>query len=204
MSSFDTVLYTLLGSRTRADLIAWFVMHPGESFYIRQLADLLHQSPTPVIRELDKLEKMGLVTSERKAHAKYFLVNTASPLFPELQSLVLKTVGAAGLLKQSFRSFSSLVFVFIHGSFATQEAGPKSDIDLFLIGVMDQTELTKVIKKVEMRVGREIQCSLFDPKEFLKKLKENNDFIRQVVKNPKVMIVGGENEFKRFAKTGVR
>lgn len=202
MSTKPTPLYLLFGSKTRADLIALVTMHPGESFYIRQLATLLKQSPTPVIRELEKLEKLGLVTSEVKANAKYFKVNSESPFFPELQSLVLKTVGIARVINTSLKGFKGLIFAFIYGSFATKEAGIKSDIDLFLISkaTIDSLILAKAIKAAEIEIGREIQYSLFDMKEFLKKWKKGDDFINNVVRSPKIMILGDENGFKRFTK----
>lgn len=207
MSTKHSALYSLFGSKTRADLIMLFAIHPGEAFYIRQLAGLVKQSPTPVIRELEKLERLGFVTSETKANAKYYLVNTESPIYPELQSLVLKTAGVGETFKECLQSFNGLIFAFIYGSFATQNAGSRSDIDLFLIGKtplsISPLTLAKAVKTVEEKVQREIQYSLFDQREFLKKLKEGNDFIRHVVKGPKIMILGDENEFKRFAKAGV-
>ena len=203
MSTTQTALHILFGSKTRADLITLFVTHPNESFYVRQLAKRICQSTTPVVRELKKLENLGLVTSETKANARYYLLNISSPIYPELQSLVLKTTGIGDILKKYLHPFSSLLFAFIYGSFTTAEAGPKSDIDLFLIGQIPANVLAKTIKEAEKQLGRELQYSLFDKKEFLKKSKEGNDFIGQIIKGPKIMLIGDENEFKRFAKTGM-
>ncbi len=198
MSTKESPLYSLFGSKTRVNLIILLVMHPGEAYYIRQLASLLKQSVTPVVRELAKLEQLGLVTSETKANAKYFIVNQQSPFFPELQSLVLKTAGVGDLLRDQFKTLASLAFAFIYGSFAKGEATPKSDIDLFFIGEIPVNQLTKAVKSAEMRIGREIQYSFFDPKEFLKKLQEGNAFIKQVAKAKKIMLIGEIRDFRRY------
>lgn len=200
MSITSSPLYTLFGSKTRVDLLTLLLMHPGESFYTRQVADLIQQTPTPIIREIVKLEKLGLITSETKANTKYFTINEQSPLFQELQSLIIKTSGIGEVIKTGLNFFSTLPFVFIYGSFASQGAGPASDIDLFLIGEIPLKYLTKTIRDAEMKIKREIQFSIFHPKEFLKKLKEGNDFIKQVAKSPKIMLIGNEHEFKRFSQ----
>lgn len=203
MSTNQNSLYALLGSKTRADLITLLVMHPGESFYLRQIAGLLEQSTTPVVRELEKLTEIGFVASETKAHAKYFFANPHSPLYPELESLVLKTAGLGERLRAYLKPFPQILFAFIYGSFAAKKGGPKSDVDLFLLGQAPPMVLAKAMRAAEAKLGREIQYSLFDRNEFLKKMKEGNDFLLQVLKGPKIMILGELREFKRFAKTGV-
>ena len=202
MSTNKTSLGLLFGSKTRADLLAQFLLHPGESYYIRELAGLVGQSPTPVIRELSKLEQLGLVTWYMKANAKYYTVNMASFLFPELQSLILKTSGLGDVLSVHLKELPSIRFAFIYGSFADGSAGPDSDLDLMLIGNATLSALTKVVRAAEKRLGRGVQYSIFNEKEFLKKLKAKNEFIVQTVKGARIMLIGGEDEFGRFSKKG--
>lgn len=183
--------------------MAHFFLHPGESFYLRQLAKLLGLSLTPIVRELKRLEELGLVVSEMRANAKYFSMNAQSPLFPEIKSIILKTVGVGDLLRRAFAHFRTLEFAFIYGSFAGGETLPISDLDLFLIGEVPYPELTKLIKEIESGIGREVQYSIFDRTEFLKKTEEKNDFIMEVIDSPKIMLIGKQDEFERFAKSGI-
>ncbi|MDO8528106.1 MAG: nucleotidyltransferase domain-containing protein [Deltaproteobacteria bacterium] len=150
MSTQPSILVSLFGSKTRADLITLFVMHPGESFYIRQIAELITQSTGAVVRDLDRLEQLGFLTSETRAHAKYYVMNSQSHIFPELQSLVLKTAGLADVLKKALRPFDSILFAFVYGSFASGEMGPKSDIDLFLVGTVSSMNLAKAMRSVQL------------------------------------------------------
>lgn len=200
MSTKKSSLVLLFGSKTRTDLLAQFLLHPGESYYIRQLAGLISQSPTPVIRELSRLEELGLVAGEMRANAKYYTVNIASPLFPDLQSLMLKTAGLGDVLRAHLKELLSIRFAFIYGSFADGSAGPASDLDLMLIGKATLASLTKVMRAAEQRLGREIQYSIFDAKEFAKKLKAKNEFIMQVMDGSRIMLIGDEDEFGRFSK----
>jgi len=202
MSTNKSSLSLLFGSKTRVDLLAQFLLHPGESYYIRQLAGLVGQSPTPVIRELSRLEELGLVTGEMRANAKYYTVNTASFIFPELQSLMLKTAGLGDILREHLKELPSIQFAFIYGSFADGSAGPESDLDLMLIGKATLSSLTKVMRVSEKRLGREVQYSIFDEKEFLKKLKAQNEFIMQVMEGARIILIGEEDDFRRFSEKG--
>jgi hypothetical protein len=61
-----------------------------ERFYGRDLAQRLGEHFNAVWQELRNLEEVGLVKSEEEARRKYYTVNTAFPLYPELRALVLK------------------------------------------------------------------------------------------------------------------
>jgi hypothetical protein len=62
----------------------------SERFYGRELAQRLGEHFNAVWQELRNLEAIGLVKSEEEARRKYYVVNTAFPLYAELRALVLK------------------------------------------------------------------------------------------------------------------
>jgi predicted transcriptional regulator with HTH domain len=69
------VLKKLFSSSIRADVLALFLNAPEEKFYVREVARMLRKNPSGVKRELDNLEKMGIVSSQRVANLKYFRAN---------------------------------------------------------------------------------------------------------------------------------
>ncbi|MBM3133720.1 MAG: winged helix-turn-helix transcriptional regulator [Chloroflexi bacterium] len=62
----------------------------SERFYGRELAQRLGEHFNAVWQELRNLEEIGLVKAEEEARRKYYVVNTAFPLYPELRALILK------------------------------------------------------------------------------------------------------------------
>ena len=50
-------------------------------------------------RTLNNLVSEGILESEYRANARYFKVNKNYPLYKELKSIVFKTVGVSGSLK---------------------------------------------------------------------------------------------------------
>jgi len=202
MSTANEYMGMLFGSKTRVELIALFVTHPGESFYVRQISTLVNLSLTPVVRELKKLERLGIVKSEVMANAKYYTVDTKCPLFPELQSMIMKTVGVGDSLRKRLGTLKNISFVFIYGSFAAGDAGPKSDVDLMIVGEVPLRVLARAIRNVEDRLHREVQYSIFDRDEFLRKVRAGDDFAIQLVESSRIMLIGEEDEFRRFIKEG--
>jgi predicted transcriptional regulator with HTH domain len=83
-----TVLKSLFSSSIRADVLSLLLNSPDEQFYIREIAKLLRKNPSGIKRELDNLEKMGIVTSEKIVNLRYFQANKESPLFSELKNLM--------------------------------------------------------------------------------------------------------------------
>jgi predicted transcriptional regulator len=64
------MLKNLFSSTIRADVLSLLLNSPDEQFYIREIATLLRKNPSGIKRELDNLETMGIVTSERIVNLK--------------------------------------------------------------------------------------------------------------------------------------
>lgn len=206
VSNMDTIqspLAILLGSKVRSEVLSFLITHPGESYYVRELARLLGRMPTPILRELAKLEQLGLATSAMRGNAKFYSIDPTSPLFPELQSLVMKTTAVGDVIRTAVTSLSAIRFAFVYGSFASGDVLPQSDIDLCVIGNIDTAALLPAIKTIEKRLGREVQYTIYREKEFLRKLRKKNDYLHQVIAGPRIMIIGGEDEFERFTQKGM-
>jgi len=83
---------------------------------------------------------------------------------------------------------------FIYGSFAKHEEGAKSDIDLLVIGKPDDSGLLREVRKLEEVLKREINYSIFRKEEFKQRIKEEDSFIVDLLRNPKIFLIGGAND----------
>src|SRR5574340_1733677 len=100
----QNTLSGLFSSAIRAEVLALLLNNSEERFYVREIATLLRKNPSGVKRELDNLEKMGILTSKKVANLKYFQAEKKSPLFSELKSLIAKSLGASGALKAALKN----------------------------------------------------------------------------------------------------
>ena len=177
-----------------------FLTNPDRAFYMQEIGRILGKKPGIFQRTLNNLVSEGILESEYRANARYFKVNKNYPLYKELKSIVFKTVGVSGSLKDILEKIGDVEFAFIYGSFAKAKENYISDIDLVAIGDPDEDELIKELDKLEERLQREINYKLYTLKEFKQEIEEKEPFILEILRNKKVMIVGDEKELRKICK----
>lgn len=186
------VLERLFGSRVRARLLGWVFTHPGEQFSVRQLAAAVGEDPTQVSRELSRLQEIGIVLGRREGQQKFFSQDPACAIRAELEGLILKTVGAAGLIRAALKKIPGVELAFLYGSFAKGTAGAQSDIDLMIIGALTLETLDAAMADVERSLGRSVNYVLYDRAEFEAKRIGGEGFLADVLRGPVMLLVGDE------------
>ncbi|HCJ67126.1 MAG TPA: hypothetical protein DHV62_07335 [Elusimicrobia bacterium] len=84
----------LLKTKLRRKLLTYSFTHPGETYYVRELAKFITEDVGNLSRELRKMEDEGLYNSFWRGKAKFYSLNKSYPLFKELRKIILKTEGA--------------------------------------------------------------------------------------------------------------
>ena len=121
-------------------------------------------------------------------------------MFSELRSIVLKTFGLADVLQQSLAPIASQIHIaFIYGSIAKQEDTASSDIDLMLIcDNLTYADLFKLLEDSQVTLGRPIHPTFYSQTEWTRKIQANNNFLAQLTKQPKIFIIGTEDELSKL------
>jgi predicted nucleotidyltransferase len=161
---------------------------------VRELERLLSIPVAMIRKELLRLEKEGLFVSTRKGNLVFYSLNKSYPLFDELKSIALKTVGVAGLLKETMSKIEGIQTSFIYGSFARSEERAGSDIDLFIIGEVDEDILLNEIKKVESMLRRDVNYVIFRRSEYKRREKKGDPFIKEILNGRKIFLVGAVDD----------
>ncbi len=149
--------------------------------------------------ELKKLQRLDIISRVKDGNRVYYRANTAHPLYPEIRELVLKTSGLADVIKNAMGNEKDIQVAFVFGSFARQEEKASSDVDLMVVGDIGLRKLTGLLMDVAGKIGREINPHVFSEKEFVKRKKEQDHFLNQVLESPKIFIIGTENELAEMA-----
>jgi DNA-binding transcriptional ArsR family regulator len=73
--------------------------------------------PSSLQRELHGLTAAGILTTHKQGRMVYYRANTESPIFHDLQGLLVKTAGLVDVLADASRPLAGKVrFAFVHGS----------------------------------------------------------------------------------------
>ena len=193
------MLSTLITSKTRVKVLTLFLTHPDERFYYKNLIDRLGVSSTVLRGELKRFEAAGLLKSTREANIRFYRLNKDFMLYPELKSIIFKTVGLADFLRDSLQKIGNIEAAFVYGSVAKNVEDVKSDIDLMVIGDTDMDKLHDALSRAEETLGREINPTVFDPAEWRKRISKKESFVKDVLKNPKIFLIGDEDVLRRLS-----
>lgn len=83
------MLEKIVTSKTRVKLLNLFLTHTDDRYYLRELERKLDESLSPLRRQLLKLVKMGILTTEEEANLKYYRLSKNFEGIDELGKLVL-------------------------------------------------------------------------------------------------------------------
>ena len=186
-------MFRITKSKLREELLALYFTNPNKKYYLRELERILNFSVGNIRRELIKLESTGLFLSENKGNLVYYYLNQSYPLFNELKSIIFKTSGTPKMLQNILEKFKGISQAFIYGSFAKGEEREGSDIDLLIMGEVNEDKLVEVISKLERKLQREINYTIYGKEDFKKKKEGDNPFILDILKEKKIFLIGDEN-----------
>jgi predicted nucleotidyltransferase/DNA-binding transcriptional ArsR family regulator len=200
MKKFNSLSATLF-SKTRCAVLSLLYGHIDESFYLRQIVRAAGVGLGAVQREVKQLSEAGIIRRMVRGRQVYYQANPKCPVFKELKSLVVKTAGVRDVLRASLDPVAGHINVaFIYGSFARGEEHRESDVDMLIIGDVTFSEVVSVLDKAQATLGREVNPTVYPLTEFRSKLKEGHHFLKTVLKEAKIFIVGDEHELARLAK----
>lgn len=196
-SMTETVsLSNALFSKVQQRVLALIFGQPERSFYGSEIVRNVHSGTGAVERELSRLQHSGLVSVERIGNQKHYRANQDSPIFEELKSLIVKTVGLAEPIRKSLEPYAdSITTAFVYGSVAKGTDTARSDIDLMVIGDgLNYSDLYTAAQQAEVQLRRKINPTFLSPKEWQRKTLDIGSVINKISASPKIFILGSEKD----------
>jgi predicted nucleotidyltransferase len=185
-----------LFSTTQQRVLGLLFGQPERSFYATELIGLIGAGSGGVQRELARLEQSGLVTVHRLGTQKHFQANPGSPLFEELCGIARKTVGLAEPLREALAPLAAKIrAAFVYGSVAKRKDTAASDIDLMVLSdSLTYADVFEVLEPLAAKLGRSVNPTVYSRREFSKRRNEAGAFLTRVLAQPKIWVIGKENE----------
>jgi len=193
-------LSNALFSKTRQQVLGLLYGHVDQSFHTNEIIRLTHTGTGAVQRELKQLAEVGVLIVKSIGNQKHYAANHSSPLFNELHGIVLKTFGLVDVIRIALEPINSQIHsAFIYGSIAKQEERAGSDIDLMIIADdLNYADLFSLLESTQKQLGRVINPTFYAPADWARKKQANNNFVAQVAQQPKIFVIGSEDEFSKL------
>lgn len=204
MGTIKTGLSNALFSKVQQHVLGILYTRPDTAFHTNEIIRVAKTGRGAVQRELKKLNEAGLILCTYAGNQKQYRANTDNLIFSELRSIILKTFGMAEVLHDALKPISSkIILAFIYGSIAKGEDTAKSDIDLMIVSdTISYSNLFEFLHKTEEDLGRTINPTCYTLKEWIKKRRSQNHFLNQVLSQPKIYIIGDDEELNKLEQVG--
>lgn len=197
----NSLAVQLLG-QTRSAVLTALLMHPEQAVHVRQLARMTGASAGSLHRELRMLADLGLLARREQGRQVLYQANAAHPVFKDLAALLRKTSGVADVLRATLAPLGDAVaLAFVYGSVAAGTEGPRSDVDVLLLGPLSFADAVRALAPTAAVLGREVNPTSMPLADFARKWREGDGFVSGVVAGPRIWLKGDEHGFAELAQS---
>lgn len=158
------MLAELFTSKTRIKVLLKLFLNPNVSSYLRELSSEFGLSPNALKTELDSLSEAGYLTRRQSGRSVFFQANKKHPFFPEISSIVRKSLGIDRLIDEVMHSLGKVDAVYILDDYA--QGRDSGLIDVLVVGDVDKVRLDELRRIGESKVGRKVRVMDLTPEEF--------------------------------------
>lgn len=163
-------LLPIFRSQGQGRLLARVYLHPDRPATISDLARELELDDGGLTREADRLERAGLIRSERVGRSRLLHRNEESPYFHELYGLLLKAFGPATLVGDQLGRVEGVDEAFLYGSWAARYVGELGedpyDLDVLVVGRPSRLAIARAERLLSEQLGREVNAVVVTPEEW--------------------------------------
>ncbi len=204
MGTMKTGLSGALFTKTQQRVLGLLFGNPDRSYYANEIVRFAGAGIGAVQRELEKLTAAGLLSVTKIGNQKHYQANRQSPIFGELHGIVLKTFGVADVLREALAPLHSRIHVaFIYGSVAKGSDTARSDIDVIVIGEnVPYGDVISCFSQTESQIGRAINPSIYSEGALTRKLSDGSDFLLRVLEQPKIFLIGSDDDIPKPGEPG--
>ena len=188
------VLNALFVSKVRIKLLKVFLANPGKSFYVRELVRATKEEINAVRRELSRMQKNGIVSSEWRGNRRYYNFREDYLFYPELSRMISKTSGLGGALIKNRAKLGKIKYAMLTGDFVKGKRPGAKEVVLLIVGKVVLPQLTSLVKTEEARRGFEINYTVMGEEEFEFRKRRRDPFVLEILSKSRAMLVGDEDE----------
>lgn len=188
-------LNDLITSKVRVKILELFFSDLSEMYHVREIVRRLKEEINAVRRELERLEKVGLLKKEQRGNRLYYWVREDYEFFEDLLSIISKTTGLGAEIIKNKSKLGKIGMVMFSGRFARRIPRKKEDeVDILFVGEAVLPEIANLIRIEETRRGYEINYTVMSKEELEFRKKRRDPFLLGILYQSRVMIIGQEED----------
>lgn len=205
----EQILEKLFESVPKVRVLRLFMQNPELFFMFPEIAKRTNINSRTVKKELQKLLKIGLIKTKitnikpeqpakakkkriRSKKTKVYYVNIRFELLSELHDLITRSsITSRSKLTQKIKKLGRIKLAIIAGVFLNKD---DTRADLLLVGEnLRKRGLENFLHQTESELGKHLQYTVMDTKEFKYRLDMYDRFLRDVLEYPHEKLINKLN-----------
>lgn len=186
------MLSDIITSKSRVKLLTAFLATPYEMYHVRELVRKTEDEINAVRRELQFLEKKGILVKEQRANRLYYSLDKTYPFYFDLLAISVKTIGLGAEMLKNRAKLGKIKYAMFSGKFVRRTDRSPDDVDLLVVGTIVLPELAILVRNEETRLGHEINYTAMTEEELKFRKKRNDPFISSILSSSRTMLIGDE------------
>jgi len=191
------MLQHIIPSKTRRKILELFFQKPNENFYLRRVVREVDEEVNAVKRELDILVEEKLLLREKRLNKVFYTLNKNYLFYDEFLRIFTKNSPILKMIYDNLPKLGKIKYIAISTRFAKKIPIKDEEIYFLFVGVVVIPELEVLMKKAESLYGSTINYTVMTEEEFIFRKKNNDPFIWRFLKQPKIMLVGDEENLMK-------
>lgn len=191
------MLKDLFVSEVRLRILKLFLSDPQAQFHIREISRRVGAEINAVRRELRRLRRIKFLKKDPRGNRIYYSVRPDFVFYDDLLGMITKEYGLGREILDKREDLGKINFAMLARSFVKGRVSKPSQVDLLIVGKIDVSLLTKIIRKEEERLGHEINYTVLTPEEFDFRKRRKDPFMAEVIAQPRIVLMGNEEKYAR-------
>jgi len=191
------MLEHIIPSKARRKILELFFHHPLENYFLRRVVREIGEEVNAVKRELDILTEEKVLLKEKRLNKVFYTLNKNYYFYDEFLRIFTKTDQLALTIKKQLPKIGKVKFIVLSSKLSKRQQIKEGEIHLLVVGSIVIPEMAGIITEEEKNFGREINYTAMTEDEFIFRKKNNDPFIWRFLRQPKIMLVGTEEELSK-------
>lgn len=189
-------LSELFASKVRAAVLGQTIPRPHLAYSLTEFSRILDLPISSLQHECYKLERLGILVSQREGASRRYRVNPEGPSIRELTALVVSALGSEEVLRGTLDEIQGLESAFIATTLPLTQAaisGADGSIPLVLIGEIPLEQIDAAQERVAALLGLEpsrIEAVFYLPEDWDERVAQRAPYAVWLLEAPRTHLYG--------------
>lgn len=188
------MLQHIIPSKVRRKILQLFFHNIESNFYLREVVRRIDEEVNAVKRELDILHEGKVLLRERRMNKVFYSLNKNYIFYDEFLRIFTKTSVLSELITKHIGKLGKIRYIAISTKYSRKVQIKEDEIYVLFVGIVVVPEVDTIMNTARREFGWDINYTVMTDDELKFRKKNNDPFIWKFLKQPKVMIVGQEED----------